>query len=105
MALIKIPLKKDTYYYSYSISLDNETYILTFRYNTFYTRWIFDINTRLDEPIINGIPLAMGVDLLKRYADTRLPPGNLFLINMNDDFEDGTRDEFGNNIILLYLEE
>ena len=105
MALLKLPLRHDVYHYSYSIELDSILYNLEFRYNTHAAKWIMDISTNLFEPIITGIPLLLGVNLFGRYVNANLPPGILFLVNMGISNEDGDRDDFGDNVILMYLEE
>ena len=104
MALLQIPLRKDIYDYSFRIELDSIVYIMNIRYNTHMNRWILDLKDSSDAPIIMGLPLLLGTQLLKRYADPRLPPGDLFMYNLEDETADGGIDDLGTNLLMMYME-
>jgi len=99
---IEIPTRNDIPSYTFRIDLDGVTYTLGIRYNERMDRWIMDFKTENSEDIINGIPLLLGVSLLGRFKDTRLPPGDLFMINIENENIEANRDNFGTNAKLLY---
>jgi hypothetical protein len=61
----EIPLSPDNQIFS--IDLAGVTYRLTVLWNTPAAVWVLDIADILDNPILQGIPLVTGVDLLSPY--------------------------------------
>lgn len=52
-----------------TINLNGVAYNLTFKYlNVIEGGWVFDFADSSDNPIINGIPLVTGTDLLGQYG-------------------------------------
>ena len=52
-----------------SVALSGVTYTLTLRYrNTAQGGWVLDIGDSGNAPIVQGIPLVTGANLLKQYA-------------------------------------
>ena len=49
-------------------SLLGITYILTVRWNALANLWYLDINDANNTPILNGVPMTAGVNLLKQFA-------------------------------------
>jgi len=49
-------------------SLLGITYILTVRWNALANLWYLDINDANNKPILNGVPMTAGVNLLKQFA-------------------------------------
>jgi len=49
-------------------SLLGVTYSLTVRWNALANLWYLDIDDVNDDPILNGIPMVAGVNLLKQYT-------------------------------------
>jgi hypothetical protein len=104
MALRKLPLRSDIPKYEFRIDLDLTTYTLAFRFNRRQGRWIMDVKTETDTPLVMGIPVLIGVDLLARFVIDGLPEGNLFAANIENDFVDAGRDDLGNNVVIFYNE-
>lgn len=52
---------------AFHIQLDNVEYALTFRWNVIGACWILDIASSDDVPIIQGIPVVTGINLLGQY--------------------------------------
>lgn len=82
--------------------LDGIFYLLAFRFNTRATIWIMNISDEDSNIIIAGIPLLLGVNLLGRFQDSRLPPGSLFVNNFSEANIEATRDNLGEDVLLLY---
>lgn len=66
MATFQIPLSPQPE--SFSISLGGVQYNLRVTWCTQDSAWILDIADANDVPIVRGIPLIPGVDLLEQYA-------------------------------------
>ena len=104
MPLAKIPVRADLPSYEFRIDLDGSSYTFVFRFNERMGRWIMDIKTENNEPVLLGSPVLIGSDFLTRFQSDLLPPGELFSINLKDNFVDSDREAFGNDVIILYNE-
>jgi FtsP/CotA-like multicopper oxidase with cupredoxin domain len=65
MALYKIPLSSEAQ--KFSISLAGVTYRLRLRWNSNNSTWTLDIADFTGVPILQGIPLVIGTNLLAPY--------------------------------------
>lgn len=54
---VKIPLFEDSFY-SYSIALENVTYVLSFKYVERMELWIFDLYDAESNPLVLGMGLV-----------------------------------------------
>lgn len=52
----------------FDISLNGVSYHLIVKWNTFSNSWILYIESDQREPILSGIPLVTGCDLLEEFA-------------------------------------
>lgn len=67
MAVYEIPLSPTPQ--SFSIALGGATYRVTVKYhNVDMGGWVIDIADAAGSPLVNGIPLVTGCDLLGQYA-------------------------------------
>lgn len=53
---------------AFSISIGNTTYNMDLAWNTVSENWVLDISDLSNNPLIQGIPLITGADLLEQYA-------------------------------------
>jgi hypothetical protein len=104
MAIKEIAVVSSIPNYEFKTDLDGVTYTLAFRYNSRMDRWIMDIKTEDDDPIIMGIPILLGVSLVKRFADSRLPAGDIFAISTGTTTSEAGKEDLGENVLLLYQE-
>ena len=65
MAVFQIPLTNQNQ--RVQTSLLGITYILIVRWNALAGLWYLDINDVNNKPILNGLPMTAGVDLLKQF--------------------------------------
>jgi hypothetical protein len=52
---------------TFSVTLVGVTYNMTVRWNVPAACWMLDIADTNDSPILNGVPLITGADLLEQY--------------------------------------
>lgn len=50
------------------IALGGATYALTLRWNAAAACWVLDIASQAREPILTGVPVVTGINLLNQYA-------------------------------------
>lgn len=76
----------DDPFYSMTTVLDGSEYFFEFRYNQREDCWYFNISLTDGTLLVAGVKVICNRPLLKRFADTRLPAGQLVAIpNTNDD--------------------
>lgn len=102
--LVGIPLRNDVPSYQFRSELDSTTYTILIRYNSRMDRWVMDLNTENNTPLITGIILVLGTSLLARFQIDGIPEGDLFLINIENENTEGNRNNFGDNVQLFYQE-
>ena len=66
MAKYEIPLKPNSQ--SFAIALAGVTYNLTLIWNSILVSWVLDIADVNKNPILQGIPLVTGTDLLAPFS-------------------------------------
>jgi len=76
--IINCPLFQDPFY-SYSIDLSGDTYILTFRYSSRSQGYLLDIEDAEENTIIRGIKLVPVYPLTQQYS-LENPIGEFFLL-------------------------
>jgi len=72
---------QDSAFFNQLIDLDEVTFTLTYRYNTRETAWYFDIAQQDGTVIVGGQKLLPAIDLTSRWADPRMPAGQLLTIS------------------------
>lgn len=78
MTAVICPLYKEAYY-TYSIDLSDETYSLTFRWNSRLQQWMMDIDDSEDASVVRGVPLVPVYPLLAQYSLGK-PVGQFYLM-------------------------
>jgi hypothetical protein len=58
--------------------LDGTLYAFRFMYNVRIQLWMVDIRESDDTPLVLSAPIVTGTNILGAFADSRLPPGQLF---------------------------
>lgn len=86
----------------FEISLAGVTYNLTLRWIDAGQFWCLDINDQNDDPIVNGVPLVTGQDLLEQYESL----GFGGQLQVTTDFDAGappTADNLGTQSHLFFV--
>ncbi|HCW79877.1 MAG TPA: hypothetical protein DG942_02085 [Ruminococcaceae bacterium] len=89
--------------YSLEIPGDNHniTFIITQSWNEQAGYWTISIYNQESEPLVLGIPLLCGHDLLEQYQYLKI--GSLYLINIGDPtIENPDANNIGQNFKLLW---
>jgi len=104
MAIRELPVRSDIFAYTFLTTLEQNDYLFTLRFNSRQDRWIMDIQLPDETDLLIGIPLLVSFPLTFRFRDTRLPPGQFFVIDETGQERNPTRDNLGTDIKLLYSE-
>lgn len=100
MAIQEIPLTADNQ--KFSINIAGTTYRISIIWRDLY--WIMDLQNDRAEPVISGIPLVTGADLLAQYAHMNL--GFKLVMVCDDSAQDyPTKSDLGGRSHLLVSTE
>ena len=81
MRLFQVP-GPSTAHSQQSTTLSGTSYVIQYNWVQRLQRWHFDMLQTNGDPIVRGVKLVVGPDLLARFrADPRIPPGGLFVVN------------------------
>lgn len=101
--MLTLPTIPGRLLYSYQVSLDDVTYTLGLRWNARSETWVLSLLTAAGEPITVGRAVVIGVPLLGRIPDPRLPPGVVMAVDLTDSGTRPGRDDLGDRVQLVYL--
>lgn len=104
MAVLTIPLTSATAHYRQATTLDGDVYSLDIAWNIRGEFWSMTISDSTGNPILAGIKLVGGVDLLQQYVMDNRPPGELNIIDTSGLSANPGRDDLGDRFILEYTE-
>lgn len=105
MALKQIPLTPDVLAFDIKTDLDGRTFGFRFDYNRRAEQWRFNIEDAEGNDLLVGIPLQTRVDLIGQYQhDADLPQGQLFVVNLEDEWANPGIYDLQRNALLLYQE-
>jgi hypothetical protein len=86
----------------FGITLANVRYILTVRWNSKVSSWFLDIADSGNIPVLSGIPLVTGVDLLEQFEYLGLG-GQLFVQTDGDAQAIPTYENLGTSSHLYFV--
>lgn len=107
MATLLVPTSPGVPFYTQKTRLDGVDYVLGFRYNQREDRWYLSLADSEEIPILSGLKLVTNWPLLQAYHyDPRVPPGELFAMDLSGDDTPPGLNELGEGLRtqLIYFE-
>lgn len=94
----------DDPFYSMITNLDGTDYLFEFRYNQREDCWYFDLSLTDGTLLVAGIKVVCNRPLLRKFVDTRLPPGTLIALSNTTDASPPGLEELGEDrrVTLIY---
>jgi hypothetical protein len=80
-----IPLRKYPRYRQ-EVTLDDTQYIIDISWNARGEFWFFDLYDRDQKPLLKGVKMVFGYDMLNQYNKSTLPSGSLVLLDPSGSF-------------------
>ena len=96
-----IPTKTDLDNYTEQIDLDGAEYTLGFRWNFRDSFWYLSISNA-DGPIVSGVKITVGTDLLATVPHEDKPPGVLMAVDSSGADAEAAINELGDRVRLIY---
>lgn len=102
MSNIQIPVDSNNMNYTLRVELDEVEYQFTFRWNDRDGSWFMAIADVEADPIAEGIPVRVGVPLLRTCTDIRKPTSTLLAIDTTGADLDPGQYDLGERVIMVY---
>jgi len=104
MAVFQFPLSSDRENYKFLIQLDGQRFTLFLKFNYRLALWIMHVMDANETPIVQGVPLLVGINLLFRFKQETLPLGDLFVVNLEDGTTEPDKNNIGKTTLMIYNE-
>lgn len=98
-----LPLVPSIPNYRFGTKLGGQQVTIDARWNGRAESWFLDISDEEGDPIRVGMRVVLGPELGGRVADSRMPPGALFAIDLTQSGIEAGLDDLGERITVVYL--
>lgn len=102
---ITVAFREDDTHSSQTLTLDGVRFRLDTYTNKVSGGWFLDLFDGDDNPLVLGVALVTGLDLLYPFRHLDVPPGVLFVNDHQGEREDPGLDTFINHGAALYYQE
>lgn len=102
MAVEIIPIENEQLAFRQLMTLNEAVVNLRFYYNSRSERWKMDVLDQDNDPIILGRTVNLGLDLLGRFFDERLPDGFLSTFDLKDRDSEPDLENFGSDVLMIF---
>jgi len=99
-----LPLRDDAPHFEFSCRLDGVTFAFEFRWNDRARAWFMEIRDVEGNRLLSGRRVVLGFLLTQRFADPRLPAGQLVAIDTSTDGREAGPNDLGSRVRILYLD-
>lgn len=87
------------------IVLEDNVYIIDLHWNTRGEFWVLDIYSAAEELLVAGIKLVLGSGLLQHHTSSKLPRGELLVVDTSSTLARIAKSDLGSSALLVYLTE
>lgn len=91
--------------FTQQVTLDGSIYQVSLIWNGRDDAWFISFAEQDGTPILDALKIVPGYELIRRFKDSRLPPGALLTADMTDTGDYPTRDNLGVDVKLVYMTE
>ena len=98
-----IPFKENAQW-KQQIELNNETFILSFKWNALNEYWSMNIYDQNESPLVLGIKIVTQFNLTEQLVQSGMPQGDILCQNIIGGFEKIKRNDMGLTNELVFFE-
>lgn len=104
MATLRIPIDATRLNYTQVVELNGVNYSMNFRWNDRAAAWFLTLSDAAGNVLVGGQKLTVDWIQFQTNLDPRLPLGRLALVDTTQAGIEATADNFGTDVVLLYVE-
>jgi hypothetical protein len=92
----------DMYSSTFEVNGKKKTFYFFLRYNTEADYWVMDILDQSKNPILNSIPLIMGINIFEQYEYLKI--GRAYIVKTDDSILDDIPNDknLGSDFVLIW---
>lgn len=105
MTVTRIATSQTIPYYSETVDLDGENFLLVFKWNVRDESWYLSMYQEDETPVAVGMRLVVGWNPIRRLIGTDAPLGALYVHDTTGTDEEAGFDELGTRVLVLYYDE
>jgi hypothetical protein len=102
--MLEISLNSNAGAFKQKIDLEGIFYTFNFQWNSRMSIWSLDILTEAEDPIVQGLPIFVNLNVIERFKDSRLPPGKIYFLDTSGNVSNPLRFDLGQRVSMLYEE-
>ncbi len=103
--MIILPIVRNSTSFITDVVLSNKVYKLKYVYNVRDAAWFLSISKQDDTALLNGVKIVVSWELLSKFKDEELPPGELFVLDKTGTGLPIEKNDLGARVELIYLNE
>lgn len=101
---ISLPTPADGYPdMSIRCAIEGVTYVFRWVWNEREATWYVSIADAENDPIVSGVRVVLGENLIAGVADSRLPDGQILVADPSGNTDEPDRDTLGKNVLIVYV--
>ena len=104
MSILEVPLATNVDNFDEQVLLEGSEYTLACVWNYRGEYWALSMADANSTPIISGVAMRVGVDMLASVSNPLRPPGGLAVYDTSGANADPGLSDLGGRVILLYQE-
>lgn len=104
MALRQLPIINAKLDQEFTTTLEGTAYTFRIKWNFRASRFVMDLLTEQGEPILEGVPMVVSWPLIGRFKDERLPPGEIFVLDITDTNSEPGEESLGTTHFVMYAD-
>jgi len=105
MEALELPVRSDIKSYTFTITLEDRNYSFAFKFNERRNLWTMNLGDANGLPLMLGINMQQGFNLIGNITGDNFPPGNFTLVDETGHNEEADGLTFGNLVKLVYVTE
>jgi hypothetical protein len=92
-----------SFFYVENVPLEGASYGLGFYWNVRASAWFFDIDDPFGNPVVHGLRITAGRNLLVQSVNSLQPPGVFFVWDTSGGDVDPGINDLGVRVLLIYI--
>ena len=102
---VVLPFHPHDEFWSMWYTLNGEKFFFRFMYNYREEKWYMSIYDAANDLLASGIKMVNNWSLLSKYADPRMPKGELWTVDVSGGYAEPERYDMGDRVKLVFYWE
>ncbi len=101
--LVLDTVSPESFYYEEQVPLEGSIYSVTLYWNSRASAWFFDLDDPNGDPVVYGLRVTTGRNLLAQSVSSTQPPGVFYVFDTSGSDTDPGQNDLGTRVLLVYV--